>query len=58
MTFDIFEKDNEVIGTEAMTQLSADLNLLHEMSNTLKPHMLGDVVPLFSGIQDSLKADD
>lgn len=55
---DIFKKNDEVVGTEAMMQLTKDLNALHEMSNSLKPHMLGDIVPLFSSIQSDFNKDD
>ena len=58
MDYDFFTRDAEIVGTESMFRMTSVINGLHDVSNSLKPHVLGDIVPAFNQVQDELNIDD
>ncbi|SDB57069.1 hypothetical protein SAMN02910298_02944 [Pseudobutyrivibrio sp. YE44] len=58
MDYDLFQRDVEVAGTDSMFRMTSVINGLHDVSNSLKPHVIGDIVPAFEQVQKELNFDD
>ncbi|PHU35694.1 MULTISPECIES: hypothetical protein [Pseudobutyrivibrio] len=55
---EVFRNEFDSIGTEAMIRFAEEIHMVHEMSNTMQPHMNGDIVPALRMAQNNLGRAD